>query len=437
MSWDGGGNVPPMLALGKRLVARGRRVCLLGPHTLARRCEAAGLGFRPFAREMSWTARAGVSIEDDMSSLSAHLTGPEMATELLDAAEEQRPRALVVDGMAAAAVAAAERLEIPTVVLVHTRYRYNEAAGWVPLVVPVNSARRQLGLEPLAEQPGWFAELWRRAGTVVVASYRQLEGERYETASHVRHVGPILDPHPAALPDEVAAIVQDRGGALIVVSLSSTYMHHEEELARIIRALNQVDARSVVTLGNALDPACVPAPDRGVVVPWAAHERLLPRADLVITHGGLGTILGALSAGAPLICMPLGREQPSNAAEVERIGAGVVVDRTASPSVIRRAVERVLARSSYRESARRLAREASELGCGERAAAMVDALACDERGPAMVDALACDQRAAAMVDAPACDERGPAMVDALACDELEPTSTGPRREARTLAAERS
>lgn len=264
VSWDGGGNVPPLLALGKRLAARGRRVCLLGPQTLAERSKAAGLGFRPFAGEMSWTTRPGVAIEDEMSSLSAHLTGPEIGTELLDAAEAHQPKALVVDGMAAAAVVAAERLRIPTAVLIHTRYRYNEAAGWGPLVVPVNSVRRQFGLEPLTEQPGWFAELWRRAGTVLVASYRQLEGERQAIATHVRHVGPILDPDPAALPDDVAAIVQDPAGALVVVSLSSTYMHHEEVLARIVQALNQVDGRSVITLGNALDPTCVLAPGRGV-----------------------------------------------------------------------------------------------------------------------------------------------------------------------------
>jgi len=395
VSWDGGGNVPPMLALGKRLVARGRRVRLLGPPTLAGRCRATGLGFRPFAGEMSWTARPGVAIEDDMSSLSTHLTGPEIGTELLAAAEEHRPKALVVDAMAAAAVAAAERLRIPTAVLVHTRHRYSEAAGWRWLVVPVNSARMQFGLEPLPEQPGWFAELWRRAGTVIVASYRQLEGERHAIAGHVHHVGPILDPDPAALPDDVAAIVHDRVGVLVVVSLSSTYMHHEAELTRIIRALNQVDARSVITLGNALDPGCVPVPDRGVVVSWAAHERLLPRADLVITHGGLGTILGALSAGVPLICMPLGREQPSNAAEVERIGAGLVIDRTASASVIREAVEQVLARSSYRESAQRLAREASELGAGERAAVIVDTLVRNQIKPTFTGPLEETHRLAA------------------------------------------
>jgi UDP:flavonoid glycosyltransferase YjiC (YdhE family) len=374
VSWDGGGNVPPMLALGRRLVARGRRVSLLGPDALGGRAESAGLRFRAFGGEMSWASRPGVSIEDEMSSLSAHLTGPEIGIELLAAAEDARPKALVVDGMAAGAVAAAERLRIPTAVLIHTRYRYNEAAGWLRLVVPVNSARRQFGLDALPERPGWFSELWRRAGTVLVASFRDLEGVGDEIPWSVRHVGPIFDPDPEPLPSEVSSLVEDQTGPLVVVSLSSTYMHHEEVLARIVQALNEVDVRSVVTLGDALEPARVAAPDHGVVVSWAAHERLLPRCDLVITHGGLGTILGALSAGAPLVCIPLGREQPSNAAEVARIGAGVVVDRTASASAIRRAIEHTLTAASYRDTARRLAAKANDLGHGEQAATIVDAL---------------------------------------------------------------
>lgn len=375
VSWDGGGNVPPMLALGKRLLARGRRVSLLGPKALAEGAQAAGLGIRPFAGEMSWAPRPGVSIEDEMSFLSAHLTGPEIGNELLAVAADDQPNALVVDAMAAGAVAAAERLQIPTAVLVHTRYRYNEAAGWEPLVVPVNAARGHFGLAPLPTRPGWFAELWRRAGTVLVASFPELEGAEDAVPSGVRHIGPILDPDPEPLAPELSAFLGVGTGPLVVVSLSSTYMHHEDALARIVEALNEGDARSVITLGNALDPACVPPPARGVVVSWAAHERLLPHADLVVTHGGLGTILAALSAGAPLVCMPLGREQPSNAAEMARIGAGVVIDRTATAGAIREAIEHVLATPSYREAARRLATEATHLGHGEQAAMAVDKLA--------------------------------------------------------------
>lgn len=348
---------------------------MLGPDALGERAESAGLRFRPFAGEMSWAARPDVSIEDEMPSLSAHLTGPEIGVELLAAAEHDQPKALVVDGMATGALAAAERLRTPTAVLIHTRYRYNEAAGWVPLVVPVNSTRRQFGLEPLPERPGWFAELWRRAGTVVVASFRELEGVGDEIPSSVRHVGPILDPDPQPLPSEVAAFVKEGPGPLAVVSLSSTYMHHEDVLARIVQALNETNARSVITLGDALDPDRVAAPDHGLVVSWVAHERLLPHADLVITHGGLGTICGTLGAGAPLVCMPLGREQPSNAAEAARIGAAVAIDRTATASAIRDAIEQILTAPSYRETARRLATEASDLGRGEQATTIVDALA--------------------------------------------------------------
>ena len=45
-------------------------------------------------------------------------------------------------------------------------------------------------------------------------------------------------------------------------------------------------------------------------------------ASLVVTHGGHGTVMNALRHGVPLLCMPMGRDQHFNAAQVERLEAG-------------------------------------------------------------------------------------------------------------------
>ena len=44
--WAGGGNVPPQLALARRLVARGHRVQMLAPAVLRDVVEAAGYSTR-------------------------------------------------------------------------------------------------------------------------------------------------------------------------------------------------------------------------------------------------------------------------------------------------------------------------------------------------------------------------------------------------------
>ncbi len=45
---------------------------------------------------------------------------------------------------------------------------------------------------------------------------------------------------------------------------------------------------------------------------------LLARCRLVITHGGSGTMLGALASGVPLLMTPRGADQYDNAAAVVR-----------------------------------------------------------------------------------------------------------------------
>ena len=37
---------------------------------------------------------------------------------------------------------------------------------------------------------------------------------------------------------------------------------------------------------------------------------LIKRASAVITHAGLNTVLESLSEGVPLVCIPLGNDQP-------------------------------------------------------------------------------------------------------------------------------
>jgi UDP:flavonoid glycosyltransferase YjiC (YdhE family) len=91
---------------------------------------------------------------------------------------------------------------------------------------------------------------------------------------------------------------------------------------------------------------------------WIANEAdVVAQAAVVVSHGGFGTTLGVLTAGTPLVVVPLFGDQPQNAVRVAAAGAGVV----ASVAGIRAAVERVLGDDSYRTTARRIADEMRSL----------------------------------------------------------------------------
>lgn len=55
---------------------------------------------------------------------------------------------------------------------------------------------------------------------------------------------------------------------------------------------------------------------------YVPFSRVFPRAAAVIHHGGIGTTSQALAAGVPQLIMPMGFDQPDNAARVFRLGAG-------------------------------------------------------------------------------------------------------------------
>jgi UDP:flavonoid glycosyltransferase YjiC (YdhE family) len=82
---------------------------------------------------------------------------------------------------------------------------------------------------------------------------------------------------------------------------------------------------------------------------------VLPHADAVVTHAGLGTVLAALTNGVPLLCLPMGRDQGANSEHVEAWGAGRAISPDATVEEIRVALAELLDSPKYRYRARRMA----------------------------------------------------------------------------------
>jgi len=81
----------------------------------------------------------------------------------------------------------------------------------------------------------------------------------------------------------------------------------------------------------------------------------MPLVDLVIIHGGQGSVQTAIAAGVPLIGFPLQGEQSFNLAMIERHGAGLALPlRSLKRGELRTDIERVLNEPSFTTSMRRL-----------------------------------------------------------------------------------
>jgi UDP:flavonoid glycosyltransferase YjiC (YdhE family) len=107
---------------------------------------------------------------------------------------------------------------------------------------------------------------------------------------------------------------------------------------------------------------------------------LLPHCDVVVSHGGSGSVIGALAHGLPSIVIPMGADQPHNAARCEALGVGRVLDAVeATPEDVRDTVAAVLADPTYRRAAERIRAEIAALPVTEHALALLERLAAEKR----------------------------------------------------------
>lgn len=141
---------------------------------------------------------------------------------------------------------------------------------------------------------------------------------------------------------------------------------------RILEAVGGLPIRVLFTLGPALRLDGIAIPDNVVTATFVPHGVVMPHAAAAITHGGLGTIGAALSAGVPLVCIPSGRDQADNAVRVVEARAGVRLPSRARPHAIRAAVERVLADPMLHAGARRMQTAFSHDGAAEAADLLED-----------------------------------------------------------------
>jgi UDP:flavonoid glycosyltransferase YjiC (YdhE family) len=87
-------------------------------------------------------------------------------------------------------------------------------------------------------------------------------------------------------------------------------------------------------------------------------------------------MLGALAHGLPSVLLPMGADQPLNAARGEKLGIARALDAvTATPGDVREAVSAVLADPSYRRAAERLRDEIAVLPGPEHAVTLLERVA--------------------------------------------------------------
>ncbi|WP_096305046.1 glycosyltransferase [Jatrophihabitans sp. GAS493] len=164
---------------------------------------------------------------------------------------------------------------------------------------------------------------------------------------------------------------QRPGRATVYITLGTIF--HQESgdlLPRILAAVCDLDGNVVATVGSEIDPAELgPQPETVRIERFIPQEALLPHCDLVISHAGSGSVLGALAFGVPLVLLPIGADQPRNAARCHSLQVAEILDPiTADDAAVSSAVSTVLTNPIYRNAAKQLRDEAAALPTADEAA---------------------------------------------------------------------
>ena len=200
------------------------------------------------------------------------------------------------------------------------------------------------------------------------------EYPRSDAPPGVRFIGPI-PAEPSAAGVELPSWWDDleRAERVVVVTQGTLANRDGSALfAPALRALADLDALVVLTTGHdGVAISDVPANARvGGFVPF---DLLLPHADVLVTNGGYGGVLKALSHGVPMVVAGDTEDKPEVAAHVAWSGAGVNLH-TGHPSdaALGDAVCTVLADPSYARAAKRLQVEIADHHPFDEVAAEID-----------------------------------------------------------------
>jgi UDP:flavonoid glycosyltransferase YjiC (YdhE family) len=294
------------------------------------------------------------------------------ATAMPELCGQWHPDLLVCDETDFGALVAGELLDIPyaTVVVV--------AAGSFlrrdVIAEPLNDLRAEHGLEPDRQ-----LEMLTRYLSFVPGppSFRDPAFPLAPTAHAVR---------PSALeppPDELPAPAADAAGTTTVYFTLGTVFNMEsgDLFERVLLGLRELPVDVVATVGVEINPATFGSQPPNVrIAPYIPQSSVLPASSVVVSHGGSGTVLGALAYGLPMVLLPMGADQPFNAARCESLGVARVLDATScTPRDVRDAVTAVLAEPAYRERACRLRDETRALPGATYAVTLLERLAVERR----------------------------------------------------------
>lgn len=194
---------------------------------------------------------------------------------------------------------------------------------------------------------------------------------------HFHHVGPLRAPGdagaaaPAPMPEPAA------GRPFVFASLGTLQGQRFNLFKRIARACRRLDAQLLVAHCGGLDAHQEQALTRAGatwVCAFAPQQQALARADAVVSHAGLNTVLDAIAARTPILALPIAFDQPGAASRILHAGIGLRASpRLAGAATLERQLRRLFDEPQFGQRLDALGLDLARAGGTPRAADIVEA----------------------------------------------------------------
>ena len=361
-SLGGAGHWQPLVGLLRAAHRRGDEVVVIAPPALQQMVDQDGFAFRmggeppeseiaPIRERLPMVSSEEASILGNRE-LFGRLAAAAMLAPMFATCREWAPDLVLRDPAEYSSAVVAGELAIPTAQVAISLATVEW--GSIDVAAPALESHRS----------GLVHEL--RSSPYLTTFPGSLDRSRFETTLRFHA------PRPTtweALPDwwdgSTAPLVYLTMGTVL------GYMPIAGGLVRtMLKAFDGLDVRVLLTVGRHFDQALLGRVASNVhVEPWVDQHRVLAEADLVVCHGGSGTVFGTVEEGLPLVVIPSFADQFPNGRLVAEHGLGLsieagpvagsgraVLDESESPRIAE-AVGRVLGEKRFRERAGEVAAE--------------------------------------------------------------------------------
>jgi len=209
--------------------------------------------------------------------------------------------------------------------------------------------------------------------TIVGAAPSWFDGHSMPANTHL--VQP-MEPDPAPGESVEGLLDSDDARPLVYVTFGTAF-NTPELFQLVFDAVADLDVRAIATIGMNNETGDLAIPEYVRTVPFLSQGLILEHADLVVAHGGYGSLTGALKRGLPVLSLPLAPpDNRFNAAQLVKLGAGLALgEDERTPEDIRRSLRRLLDHREYRDRAGEIADEIAALPPIDHAAELIERLA--------------------------------------------------------------